>query len=156
MTRRAHLVMTLALLLAALASLASYRIYSIWMQPLALPQGEAILTVPPGQSLRAVLTDAEKNEWIQGARILGWLAGKAVTFEKVIPLLKASCEEKRFREINKEMSVRVGKSPYVFYKTQGMKKPKFLHLKGFDEDPFTCDENILVAWLEIKHKLDVN
>ena len=75
MTRRAHVVMTLAFLLAALASLASYRIYSIWMQPVALPQGEAILTVPPGQSLRAVLTDAEKNEWIQGARILGWLAG---------------------------------------------------------------------------------
>ena len=81
---------------------------------------------------------------------------KAITLEKVIPLLKASCEEKRFREINKEMSVRVGKSPYVFYKTQGMKKPKFLHLKGFDEDPFTCDENILISWLEIKHKLDIN
>jgi UPF0755 protein len=74
-TRRAHLLMTLALLLAAFASFASYRTYSIWMQPLVLPQGEAILTVPPGQSLRTVLADAEKNEWIQGARILGWLAG---------------------------------------------------------------------------------
>ena len=75
MTRRGHLVMTLTLLLAVFASLASYRMYSIWMQPLALSQGEAILTVPSGQSLLAVLTDAEENEWIQGARILGWLAG---------------------------------------------------------------------------------
>ena len=51
------------------------------------------------------------------------------------------------------MSVRVGKTPYVFYKTKEMKKPKFLHLKGFDEDPFTCDEIILLAWLEMKHKV---
>jgi Fe-S-cluster formation regulator IscX/YfhJ len=36
-----------------------------------------------------------------------------------------------------------------------MKKPKFLHLKGFDEDPFTCDENVLLAWLETTHKMKV-
>jgi DNA topoisomerase-1 len=80
---------------------------------------------------------------------------KNITLEKVIPLLKESKEEKRFRELNKEMSVRVGKTPYVFYKTREMKKPKFLHLKGFDEDPFTCDENVLLAWLETTHKMKV-
>ena len=79
---------------------------------------------------------------------------KLITLDKVIPLLKASCEEKKFREINSKMSVRVGKSPYVFYKTKEMKKPKFLHLKGFDENPFTCDEIILLAWLEMKHKIN--
>jgi len=76
----------------------------------------------------------------------------AITIASVIPLLEASSETK-FRELTKEFSVRVGKSPYVFYKTCQMKKPKFLSLKGFDEDPFTCDENVLFAWLETKHKI---
>ena len=78
-----------------------------------------------------------------------------ITLERVIPLLKTQEEEKRFRELNKEMSVRVGKTPYVFYKTCEMKKPKFLHLKKFDEDPFTCDKNVLMAWLETTHKIKV-
>ena len=76
----------------------------------------------------------------------------AITIARVIPLLEASSETK-FRELTKEFSVRVGKSPYVFYKTSEMKKPKFLSLKGFDEDPFTCDDNVLFAWLETKHKV---
>ena len=75
-----------------------------------------------------------------------------VTIDDVIPLLTASAEAK-FRELTKEFSVRVGKSPYVYYKTAEMKKPKFLSLKGFDEDPFECDENVLFAWLETKHKV---
>ena len=79
-----------------------------------------------------------------------------ITLEKVIPLLNASIDEKKFRELTKEFSVRVGKSPYVFYKTTAMTKPKFLSLKGFDEDPFTCDENVLFAWLETKHKVRVD
>lgn len=76
----------------------------------------------------------------------------AITLSRVIPLLEASSETK-LRELTKEFSVRVGKTPYVFYKTTEMKKPKFLSLKGFDEDPFTCDENVLFAWLETKHKV---
>lgn len=62
-------------------------------------------------------------------------------------------QDTRFRQINANMSVRIGKSPYVYYKTKKMSKPKFLHLKKFDEDPFTCDENVLLAWLEIIHKM---
>lgn len=76
----------------------------------------------------------------------------AITIARVIPLLDASSDAK-FRELTKEFSVRVGKTPYVFYKTHDMKKPKFLSLKGFDEDPFLCDENVLFAWLETKHKV---
>jgi DNA topoisomerase-1 len=76
----------------------------------------------------------------------------AINISRVIPLLEASSETK-FRELTKVFSVRVGKSPYVFYKTTEMKKPKFLSLKGFDEDPFTCNENVLFAWLETKHKI---
>ena len=34
-----------------------------------------------------------------------------------------------------------------------MKKPKFINLKGFDENPFECDENVLYAWLETKHEI---
>jgi hypothetical protein len=76
-----------------------------------------------------------------------------ITFDKVVPLLAESQETKSFRSLNKDYSVRVGKTPYVFHKTPQMKKPKFLHLKGFDEDPFTCDSEVLWAWLETTHKV---
>lgn len=79
----------------------------------------------------------------------------SITLDKVIPLLVSNEEDKKFRELSKELSVRVGKTPYIFYKTEEMKKPKFINLKGFDEDPFVCDKNILFAWLETKHKIVV-
>jgi len=85
------------------------------------------------------------------------LAKKAsdITLEKVLPLLEASKEPTRFRKLNDDYSVRVGKTPYIFFKTKKMKKPQFMNLKGFDEDPFECERAILLAWLETHHKIKI-
>jgi DNA topoisomerase-1 len=79
-----------------------------------------------------------------------------ITLEKVVPLLEANKEPARFRKLNEDYSVRVGKSPYIFFKTKKMKKPKFINLKGFDEDPFECERAILLAWLETHHKIKID
>jgi len=79
-----------------------------------------------------------------------------ITFEKVLPLLEASKEPSKFRKLNEDYSIRIGKSPYVFFKTKKMKKPKFINLKGFDEDPFECERSILLAWLETHHKIKID
>lgn len=85
------------------------------------------------------------------------LAKKAsdVTLEKVLPLLEASKEPTKFRKLSDDYSVRLGKTPYVFFKTKKMKKPQFFNLKGFDEDPFECERTVLLAWLETHHKLKI-
>lgn len=78
-----------------------------------------------------------------------------ITLEKVIPILEASKEPTRFRKLNDEYSVRIGKTPYIFFKTKKMKKPQFMNLKGFDEDPFECERSILLAWLQTHHKIKI-
>ena len=71
MKRRA--VMAVALLIVA-ASVAGFRLHAIWVQPLTLPEDDTVLSVPRGQSLRAVLEGAEAEGWIHDSRWLGWIA----------------------------------------------------------------------------------
>ena len=61
-------------LLLVAASVAGYRLHAIWVQPLTLPEGDTLLPVPRGESLRAVLEAAEANGWIHHSRWLGWIA----------------------------------------------------------------------------------
>ena len=63
-----------ALLLFAVTVLAVFRLHAIWVQPLVLSDDQTVLSVPRGDSLRAVLANAETNGWIHSARWLGWLA----------------------------------------------------------------------------------
>ena len=52
------------------------------------------------------------------------------------------------RILREDLSVRKGKwGPYLFYKTDAMKKPKFLKLKGFDLNPIQCPKDDLLAWV---------
>lgn len=51
------------------------------------------------------------------------------------------------RILGGNMSIRTGKfGPYVFYKTDAMKKPKFIPLKKCPHEYDTCDANILMEW----------
>ena len=51
------------------------------------------------------------------------------------------------RILGGSMSIRTGKfGPYVFYKTDAMKKPKFIPLKKCPHEYDTCDANILMEW----------
>jgi DNA topoisomerase-1 len=61
-----------------------------------------------------------------------------IVLEDVVPILDASVEEKPatsvLRVLTPSLSVRNGKfGPYIFYKTEKMKTPKFFDLKGFDQ-----------------------
>lgn len=50
------------------------------------------------------------------------------------------------RVINDDISIRSGKyGNYIFYKTMQMKKPKFISLKNFNKNIYTCSEIELIA-----------
>jgi DNA topoisomerase-1 len=56
-------------------------------------------------------------------------------------------DAKILRVLSDDLSVRTGKyGVYVFYKTSEMSRPKFIHLRGFKEDPGTCDADTLMSW----------
>lgn len=76
-----------------------------------------------------------------------------IMLEDVIPILDASMEEKPtstvLRVLTPTLSVRNGKfGPYIFYKTEKMKKPKFFDLKGFDQG-FGSED--LLEWIKTTH-----
>ena len=64
------------------------------------------------------------------------------------------------RKINEEYSIKTGKyGPYIFFKTDKMKKPKFISLKPFikkhqkeEFNVFTCEIDLITDWLEIQNK----
>ncbi len=58
------------------------------------------------------------------------------------------------RILTPEISVRTSKfGPYIFHKTEKMKKPKFYDLKKFEGDSWTCDRDEMLNWLKTTHKL---
>lgn len=53
------------------------------------------------------------------------------------------------RTVSDYVSINKGKyGNYIYYKSKGMTKPLFLKLKGFSEDPLTCDISILKSWID--------
>ncbi len=63
-----------AALLIAVSVLAGSLLHAIWAQPLMLSDDQTVVSISRGESLRAVLANAERNGWIHNARWLGWLA----------------------------------------------------------------------------------
>lgn len=50
------------------------------------------------------------------------------------------------RIINDDISIRTGKyGNYIFYKTMKMKKPKFISLKNFEKNIYTCSDSEFIA-----------
>ena len=82
-----------------------------------------------------------------------------IVLEDVVPILDASIEEKPattsiLRVLTPSLSIRNGKfGPYIFYKTEKMKTPKFLDLKGFDQGFGVCDAEELISWIKTTHKI---
>lgn len=63
-------------------------------------------------------------------------------------------QTKIIRELTEEMSIRNGKyGAYVHYHKPGMKKPKFLTLKGFKESYRLCHKDILMEWIKTTYGL---
>ena len=61
------------------------------------------------------------------------------------------------RPITDTLGIRKGKyGLYILYKTKTMKSPKFLKLKGFPEDPISCDLSILTNWIETTYHAELS
>ena len=73
---------------------------------------------------------------------------ESIHLDEVIPFLQEGSN--MVREISPDLSIRKSKKgDYIFFKTSKMKKPKFLSLKGFEEDYKTCDIDVLKSWIHL-------
>lgn len=80
------------------------------------------------------------------------------TIEDAIKLLDSATETSSavLRELTPDLSIRKGKfGPYIFYKTQAMKKPKFLDLRNFEQGFGICEKSDLIKWIEETHHIKV-
>ena len=60
---------------------------------------------------------------------------------------ETNSETKIVRSLNDMMSVRKGQyGNYIFYKTPELKKPIFINLSTFKENPVTCDLETIISW----------
>jgi DNA topoisomerase-1 len=80
-----------------------------------------------------------------------------ITIEVITEFLKSKEGNKGkdiLRELNSNMCIRKGQyGPYVFYKRDDMKKPKFLNIKKFPDGFLTCDVDVLIEWLIKEYNL---
>jgi topoisomerase IA-like protein len=54
------------------------------------------------------------------------------------------------RIINDDISIRSGKyGNYIFYKTVQMKKPKFVSLKNFNKNIYTCSDTEFISLVNV-------
>ena len=81
---------------------------------------------------------------------------KELTLEDAQSILESCDPESNslLRHISNTLSIRKGKyGDYIFYKSEKMKKPKFLKLEGFNNNYITCPIDTLKLW--IKEKFEV-
>ena len=79
---------------------------------------------------------------------------KELTLEDAITILESCDSESNslLRHISNMLSIRKGKyGDYIFYKSEKMKKPKFLKLEGFNCDYITCPNDTLKLWIKEKY-----
>ena len=78
-----------------------------------------------------------------------------ITIEYAIACLNSETNTAIKRIITHEMNIRHGNyGNYIFYKTKTMTKPKFLKLKGFQDNYMECDLAVLKTWITKAHKID--
>ena len=86
--------------------------------------------------------------WGEKKKSFGWLKcdESEVTYEFIID--KLTNNPNIIREINKHISIRNGKyGHYIYYKNDKMSKPKFIKLNKLTENYNTCDEDIIVDYV---------
>ena len=81
---------------------------------------------------------------------------KNIQLEDAISIIESAekANNSLIRKIDETLSIRNGKyGPYIFYKTEKMKRPQFLKLTGFDLNYNTCSIENIRSW--IKEKYDI-
>ena len=72
---------------------------------------------------------------------------ESLTLEDVLSYLE---KESVLRILTPELSIRKSKyGPYIYYKTEKMKKPKFYDLKNFDYE--SCERQEVIDWITATH-----
>ena len=76
-----------------------------------------------------------------------------IVLEDVLPLLGVAHKPTTvLRVLSPTLSIRNCKfGPYIFYKTEKMKNPKFYDLKGFEQGFGVCDAEELIEWIKNTH-----
>jgi DNA topoisomerase-1 len=76
-----------------------------------------------------------------------------IVLEDVLPFLGVAQKPTTvLRVLSPTLSIRNGKfGPYIFYKTEKMKNPKFYDLKGFEQGFGVCDAEELIEWIKNTH-----
>ena len=80
-----------------------------------------------------------------------------ITMNDVISLIsreKTDTNSGTMRKISDSISIRsgkVGKSDYLFFKTEKMKKPSFLSMEGYNGDYKTDDVSAIKDWIREKY-----
>ena len=99
-------------------------------------------------------------QWKGGTKSLSslGLSSDGITLEQVTQALKGNTTSTSgngiIRSYTDSLSLRSGKyGPYVFFRSKGMSKPRFINLKGFKANPETCDVQVMIQWLKEEHKL---
>ena len=71
-----------------------------------------------------------------------------INLEKALEIINNTSTDV-LRIINDTCSIRKGKyGPYIYYKNEKMKKPKFINLKNFKNDYLECDKSIILDYIE--------
>ena len=77
-----------------------------------------------------------------------------ITYDDVVAYIEKNQNPNIIRELTDDISIRRGKfGPYIFYKKRDMKKPKFLKLKGFEDNFNTCAISDVLSWIEETYDL---
>jgi len=95
-------------------------------------------------------------EWDENKKSVSFIEKEEheITIEDVISYLNKPKEI--IRKLSESCSIRNGKfGNYVFYKTKDQKKPTFHSLQGFNQDVESCDEDVLVGWIEKKYNMSI-
>jgi DNA topoisomerase-1 len=87
----------------------------------------------------------EKNYSLKGIK----KSVDEITIEDIKELIEENKTKGVKREINKELSIRNGKyGDYIYYKTEKMKKPKFIPIKKCPLKYLECSKEEFIEWFE--------
>jgi len=79
---------------------------------------------------------------------------ETLSFDQICAYLTAVNTSSVLRQIGPHANIQNGKyGPYIYYKTEEMKKPQFFPLKSFRMGYMTCEISTLSEWLKTHHNV---
>lgn len=112
-------------------------------EPMYLKRGKYGAYVQWGENTKSLRNICPKNKSLQN-----------ISFEQICSILDANKNSHVLRTINVHTNIQSGKyGPFVYLKTPTMKKPTFISLKKFPHNFMSCELQLILEWLQEKHKI---